>query len=332
MSRFRFIERAPHEQGFAAVFEREVVPILERQEEARAAALGRRDHWRGKVLKYGLPVVLVLAALSAWAFLSGWIVAGAITAFFAVFSVMAAGMVYFVIGRYHEKMWSQGMATEVLPIVCDFLGDVAYGDANIRPGTFRELGIVPSFSIDRVYDPVSGTHGGLRFDLAEVVLQRKTSGSNNQTRYVTAFRGLLMTIALEAPAPTIIFTRDRGGVGNWLKDTFSAGKHTRIEIDDPEFEAAYETFAEDPDAARAYITTGLTRGLLAVAQDEAQRDVVAAALKDRTLYLAIPRKEDFLNVGKLNAPMDTEGEIFHRFLSDLTLPRRVIDALRGARG
>ncbi len=317
MSDFQFRETKPHEQGFGEVFHREIVPILQRHEEERQAAAGNAKKWMLVAAAIGAAVTALLFAVGVWNF-------GIMAGFVAVF-------VPFGIKGSIQSKWRRGLSHEVLPIACDFLGELKYGSQKISPSAFTELGVTPRFSKVELDDAMTGSHGGLDYAITEArLIQRRSSGKSG-SKNVTVFRGLLMKIELAEPAPSIFFARDHGGVGNWFADVFSSHRRGRekIEIADPEFENTYETYADDPEAARAYITTRLTEGLMLVARAETGTDYVSAALSGKGLYIAIPRKEEFLQLGSLFRPLHFAERDFHELLDELTLPRRVIDAFRG---
>lgn len=315
-----FTERAPHEAGFAEVFRREIVPVLERHEAERVAIAAKARQWMLGTGAGGAALTIGLTAAGLWNFA---IIAGGLAAVFT----LAAKSTY-------EKKWQTGLSSEVMPIACRFLGELEHGRQAIQPARFREVGLVPSYTRAALEDPAIGTHAGLAYAMTEARLTERRTGSKGKTRNVTVFRGILMRIELATEAPSIFFARDHGKLGNWLADTFSSFRRdrTRIEVDDPEFEATYETYAKDEAEARAFITPRLTQGLMEVARSETGRDYVAAALAGKNLYLALPRSGDFLALGRLFTPLAVAEEDFHRLLADLTLPRRVIDALRGESG
>lgn len=315
-----FTERAPHEAGFAEVFRREIVPVLERHEAERVALAAKARQWMLGAGAVGAALVIGLTAAGVWNLA---IFAGGLAALFA-FGAKAT----------YEKRWRTGLSSEVMPIACRFLGDLEHGRLAIQPSRFREVGLVPSHSRAEMEDSVIGAHAGLSFAMTEAHLTDRRTGSKGKTRTVTVFRGILMRIELATEAPSIFFARDHGKLGNWFADTFSSFRRdrARIEVDDPEFEATYETYAKDEAEARAFITPRLTQGLMEVARTETGRDYVAAALAGKNLYLALPRSGDFLALGRLFTPLAVAEEEFHRMLADLTLPRRVIDALRGEGG
>lgn len=89
--------------------------------------------------------------------------------------------------------------------------EIQPGDGFIRAQTFR---MVPSFQRSSFEDMWSGTIGGRAFSLHEAHLQQKRSSGKN-SRYVTVFRGPVMTIAC-----------DREFLGTTLVER--AGKHKKF--------------------------------------------------------------------------------------------------------
>lgn len=313
----QFTEQGEHERGFADVFRREIVPIVDRHEEMRKAASRKAVLWITVSIVVGALGAALLFAIGIWNFAIMAGVVGVIAAF-GVFS-------------HHQKKWQTGLSAEIMPLACTFLGELEYGKQRIEPAQFSALGVVETFSGMTLEDPVNGTHAGLSYAMTEARLTQRRSSGKSGSKTVTVFKGLLIRIELATPAPSIFFARDRGGVGNWIADRFSAARRGRrkLEIGDPEFEATYETYADDEVAAREFITPRLTSGLMEVARAEAGRDYISAALSGRHLWLALPRKGEFLTLGALFRPLRVGEEDIHALLTDLMLPRRVIDALRG---
>ncbi len=315
-SAFAFTEETPLEHGFAHAFRDRIVPILRRQET-------QRQVMRRKAL-IGIGVsALAGAGAAAGSFMLGFDNGIFIAPAFAVAAAIGSY-------GYFQNKWTTGLSSEVIPVMCDFLGSMRHGGPALSPAEFEELGVVPTHTGVRLDDTVSGSHNGLGFTLTEARLTTRTSSGKGRTRTTTVFRGLLIRIELAGEAPDIYFARDRGGLANRLSEAFSPVRHgrERIEAGSPDFEALYETYASDPAAARRFITPRLTDGLLEIAQGETGRTrYVAAATRGRGFYLAIPRSDDFLALGSLFRPLNISEDDFHQCLADLALPRRVIEAL-----
>jgi hypothetical protein len=315
-STFTFTERTSLEAGFAHVFRDRIVPILRRQEKSRQVMRAKAMTWIGAAGLAG-------AAGTAAGFLLGW---GNATFIAPVLAVVAGFISY---GHYQKK-WTTGLMSAVIPVMCDFLGTMRHGGPTLSPAEFEDLGVVPYHTSASLDDTITGTHHSLGYTLTEARLTTRTRSSKGRTRTTTVFRGLLIRIELAGDVPEIYFARDRGGIANRLSEAFSPVRRGRDKIDTgaADFEALYETYTDDPAAARRFITRRLTDGLLEIARGETGAErYVAAATRGRGFYLAIPRTDDFLALGSLFRPLNVAEEGFHQCLADLALPRRVIEAL-----
>jgi hypothetical protein len=315
-NRFSFTEQTPLEDGFAHVFRDKIVPILRRQEKTRQVI--RRKAMTG----IGASGVAG-AGGAAGSFMQGWDPGLFIAPFFGIAAAMGA------YGHFQKK-WASGLSSEVIPVMCDFLGGMRHGGPALSPGEFEDLGVVPTHSGSSLDDTVNGTHNGRGYTLTEARLTRRTSSGKGRTRTKTVFRGLMIRIELAEDVPEIYFARDRGSLANRISEAFSSPRQGRekIETGFPDFEALYETYTDAPESARRFITRRLTDGLLEIARGETGRErYVAAATRGRGFYLAIPRSDDFLGLGSLFRPLNVSEGDFHQCLADLALPRRVIEAL-----
>lgn len=317
MAEFNFTERTPLEHGFAEVFRREIVPVLERYEASRAGYRRKALTGMGAAGAVGVGGVGLGLGLAS----PGGAFAAAVIGGIGAFGSRA----------YFESRWKGGMGAAILPVLCNFLGGMRYGAQEIDIAPFERLGVVPSHHRSRLEDPVAGQHKGIGWALTEAVLKRRSRDTKGRRKTRTVFRGLLIRIAIHGPAPRIYFARDRGGALNWLSETFSGSRRglDKIALDAPEFEATYETYTDDPERARGFIDQRLMSGLMEVAHSEAGKTYIACAMEGDWLYLAIPRRDDFLGLGSLFKPLTGFEEDLHEALDELDLPRRVIERLSG---
>ena len=318
MSNYSFTEKGPLEAGFEKVFHDRIVPILERNETRRKAAY--------RTLMLGLAVCGAAAV--------GIIVHAIVTESmdFVAF-VFAALIVAIVWSNWRTNRWNANASAELLPVMCDFLGNMSYGHLRIRLGTFQRLGLVPSgsnFTLGggksiELEDPVAGTHDGLNWSLAEAVITSK-SGDNHSESHE-----LLFEMEIQGDAPQIFFQMNVGKTLNALTALFSSQRKgmDRIETGNARFDKIYATYSPDPAAAMDFIDFNLTEGLILVAEAETGSNLVSCAIEGNTLYLALDRNSDFLGVGSIGTPFNMVEDDLHAALVDLDLPRRVLDQLRG---
>ena len=317
MTEYNFTESADHEKGFARVFHDRIVPILRHHET-------RRKEYRKKALT-GMGVSGaggVGAAGAGVSYESEYGFVGGVLGGVGAFGVKA----------YYENKWQSGLGGEILPILCEFLGEMEYGRQEISTGLFEKLGVVPNFDTSSVEDPVTGRHADLNWAMTEATLKTKSRDSKGRTRTTTVFRGLLFQIEIHGPAPRIFFGKDRGGMLNWFSETFSGSRKgmAKLEIGSPEFQEVYEVYTSDELAAQRFINERLTDGLMEIARIEGGKKYISCAMEGDHLYLALPRGGDFLGLGSLFKPLTKVENDLHEALADLDLPRRVIDRLKGA--
>ncbi len=320
MAELSFTERAPHEAGFAQVVEREIAPLLARREGERQRL--RRRALAGMVGAGGLGLTGAGAAVAGWAE-PGIGVAGAVVGGAGSWGVKA----------HCERRWQARLGADILPILCRFLGDMRYAgqaESGIDPGAFERLGLVPRHHRARLEDGVVGHHAGIHWSMAEAALVRRRR-VRRTSRSRRVFRGLLVRIRIDGPAPRILFARDRGWPLNRLAERLPGARRglTRIAVGGPEFEAVYATYTNDPVAARAYLDDRFVDGLLLVARHLRGGGHLACAMEGDGLYLALPRRRDMLALGSLFAPVSAVEEDLRAALDDLTLPRKIIAALSG---
>lgn len=318
-SHFSFTEREPYESGFGAVFADQIVPILQHHEAER------------KVFKRK-----ALTGMGGAGVFGGGSVAGGIATQtdLAMFGGGMVGVIGVIgVRAYFGHKWKSALSHEIMPILCDFFGDITYGKQKIRVGEFRTLGVVPGYDNASLEDPVSGSYRGIDYALTEATLTKKSRDSKGRSKTTTVFRGLLIEIGLHNAAPRIYFAKERGSLGNWFSERFGGARSgmERIEIPHRQYESLYETYAENSTSAIAFVTPEIVEGLLEIGRMHGSRPrYISAAMRNKSFYIAIPMSKGFLDVGSLFRSLTGVEDDLHQALADLTLPKRVIDAFMGA--
>lgn len=324
-----FTERTPLERGFAALFRDRVREPLLALEQERLSRLRKARGW-------GSIAVLVTAALVA------------LTLFGArgdwrLFAALVVGVLGLIGGlaAWHSQAsgWKGAVERTVMPAVCDHVGGLHYdghGGQGFPLGAMRGLGVLPAFNRSSLSDELRGTYHGTPFELVEARLKRRRRDSDGDTKTTTVFRGLLFHVGVPVEAPTrILIARDWGAIGNRLGTLFSGGQRAgmpRVEFDHPDFEAAFEVHADDPQAARDFMPPAFLDSLLAIGQEQGGRRGVkslTAGFEGRSFYLALARDGDFLRMGSLRTPVAEMEEDLHAIFADIELVHRIIDRLHG---
>ena len=162
MQDFSFTERTQREAGFTQVFNTRIVPILERHEKTRL------EQRRKALTGMGIAGTGTVGALGAGAYLE--------CDFGLVFGAFG-GFATWAVKSHFEKKWQKGLGQEVLPILCDFMGEMEYGEQKIDVHSFVNLGVVPHFNESSLEDPVIGRHDGLDWYMTEAHLKKKSRDS-----------------------------------------------------------------------------------------------------------------------------------------------------------
>lgn len=323
-----FTEQTPIETGFSDVFQRRIVPELDRLETERQDLL--RTARRHAAIPLGVAGAIALVILFTSDDLGGGLFGA------AVFLVIG-GLVALFLWKRQARRWGGSVSGAIMPAVCDFLGDLTYDQAarNRFPiDRIQGLGMIGSHNRARLEDRLEGRYRDTDFELVEAHLQSKSTDSDGDSRTKTVFDGLLFRIGVPEPVPTDILIARDYGMGNKLFELFasSTGRGMpKVPFDHDAFEQAFEVYADDPDAARATMPPGFLDNLLDIARSEGDRGAkgMTAAFQADSFYLALWRKGDFLKMGALTTPVgDMEPEL-HAVFDDLVLVRRIIDRLHG---
>ncbi len=322
----QFTEKTRIEEGFAAVYSAKIAPELERMETKRQALMAQAKRQIG--IPFGIAAVLALLTL---------LVSGFEDAVFVlvVTGVMSALAALWIWSRHAEK-WKGSIAETVMPVVCDFIGDVSYdrkARARFPVDTVRALGMVGEFSRSKLSDRLEGSYRDVPFELVEAHLE---SESGKDDRRNTVFKGIFFRIGLPEPAPTtILIARDHTEVANKIMSYFAGDSGRgmpRVEVDHARFEQAFEVHADDPDAARDFLPPAFLDNLLEIAENEGEErglEKMTAGFQGEWFYLALGREADFLEMGSLRKPVHGIEDDLHRAFADITLVHRVIDRLHG---
>lgn len=324
----QFKERTPLEKGFAERFESDVKPALLGLENRRIARLKAMRVQIGLIALLSLGAAVILYGIfsdnDAW--------------FIALIAPPAVG---FGLGQaaYKSQLrgWQNSVGSVLMPSICSHIGDLQYSSTpagRFPVDTMRDLRILEDFNRSDLRHFLSGLHRDVAYSLIHAHLKYHSSGKNSSTR--TVFKGILFRIAVPEAAPgRIVIIKDIGKLGNRLGAFFSGNRGRglpRVAFDHPQFEAAFEVYADAPGRARKFMPPAFLDILLSIGQREGGRRGargMAAAFRDKWFYLALSQDGDFMQMGSLETPVrDMERDI-HSVFYDIGLAFRIIDHLHG---
>lgn len=333
-----FTERSSIESGFAAVYRTRLAPRLNGLEQERQAVLA--------TAKRHVAIALAAGAALGLAFLLFGTGSDGMAGALVGFGVPLAfgGVAAFLLWRRQAAKWSGSAAREVMPVVCDFLGDLDHDRDAIKGfplERMQKLGVIRPFSKSEVSDRLDGTYRDVPFEIVEAKLindkSKSSTTADNDSRdssTSTQFKGLLMRIGVPDPIQgRILIARDYG-MGNKLMSLFGgAGRDLpRVETGHAAFEDMFEVHSDNPDPARDVLPPAFLDSFVQLAEAEGGRrgaKGLEAGFHEDSFFMALQRDDDFLAMGKLTTPADEIEEDLHRVFDDIATVRRIIDRLHG---
>jgi hypothetical protein len=314
------------ERGFAEVYRTRLRPRLDELQRQRNTAVQR--------------TLLELAALIALAIFAGFIAWDYLGEDYlgplVIGEALAASGGYMLVRR-RSRGWRDRMFAIVMPEITGFIGNLDYSKGAPDPDfadAFHTRNLVGAHNRTDIEHHIAGTRRGTPFEVAQAHLEQVSRGRNN--RRDTVFKGLLVRVrAPFSVSPMIHIARDYGGVLNRVAEVFTLGhrrNRERVVFDDAAFEDRFAVYSADADRARAIITPGLARALIAIDDEiggQGRNAPLTAVFDGEWFYMAIPRRQDLLAMPSiLRGEIDLEAAI-HDIFADMTRLQRLIDRLHG---
>ncbi len=243
-----FVERAPHERGFAEHFERHIKPKLLEIERARLDALAAiRKRLLIAVL---IGAVFVLTVIVMWANVvagNEWI------AMVLYISAVAGGWLWYWV-RGPTRQYAVDRKHVIIPEVLKFIGDFHYEPrGKIDEETLRASRLFKPWKRYDSEQLVSGSHLGRPFQFAEVELSKGDSG----------FKGFILTLEMSSwTSHMTIAVRGRGIVPDLFGGVLKSFKGLqKVWFDHAEFEHEFEVYSTSEEESRKLISPELIAGL-----------------------------------------------------------------------
>jgi hypothetical protein len=315
-----FAETESHETGFAAHYDAEMRPLVDRFEQARIAALTTAR----KRLFWAVPIILAVAVGSG-AFLFSlptedddpiaWFLGGNGILIFLTYA--------WVHGPVSDYKLS--IKNEIFPRILSFLGDFSF---TAEPGdlidAYERSGLIPSYDDEETEDRIAGSYNGVAIDLFETRLT-KEEGSGKNRRTVVKFDGIAITLSMHKKfkGKTLV-RRDKGAILNWFGDKFS--KLEKVHLEDPRFEDEFEVYSDDQIEARYLLTTAFMDRLLTLRTAFAGKGL-ECSFYDNRLFMMIPVSENMFETGSVFEPEDFIDDA-KRLLKEMATIFSIVDTLK----
>jgi hypothetical protein len=324
-----FIEKSPHEDGFAAVFAAEIAPRLEAVEAERRS---RQRAIRNRALILaGIALAVVIGGIVGFSLQA----VEAVAALAAVVLSAAFGLGWnWMLGP--RKAHRDALREVLVGPVCRFLGGLRYArdpEGAVDAKRFAAHGLVADHEEAHTEDLFEGRHRGTSFRMVEARLRARHSARAGRRQH-NVFQGLLFEVQVPVPfGGRTLISADRGLVAAAIAGLFEAGDADRIQkvaFDDPAFEARYQTYSDDPAEARRLMSSAFRANLVALAEAH-DEPPLGAAFAEGIFRLALPTKRDLFEPGSIwRSALRSENDA-RRLLAEVATPIRVIDYLHGVR-
>lgn len=313
-----FVEQESYEVGFAAVYNREIVPYLRELEERRTRAIARSHR-----------IIAAIALVSLFLAWRAYLLDPVLPIMPIAFGGFAS--LFFYISR-GDKL--QGELTAFIrPVLSDFLEDISFSEESsaeeVQLEKLERLCLVPKAD-SRAFGPrISGNWRGVNYKLVKASCVERYSDHENKQRTRTLFSGILVEIECSNPMPTIVFLPDFGKIANQLYSWATRNARPPHKLDLPdELERAFEVYTDDRDRAMEALDTSFGQKILKMSEEfQGSESHMSTAFQGTAFFMAIRLNHGFLSFDVMNRPLSEVDEKIHQAFRDLTIPRRIIDQL-----
>ena len=176
----------------------------------------------------------------------------------------------------------------LFPEIFGFIDGVSYSHGR-APWFLAEINTMKMvrFSSSENDDVLSGSHGGLSFELVEAKLILG-SGKHKDT----VFSGLILHFKLDTPFPGLLYAAKRGNwLQQWVREMFGTDVDL-VHANDPALDGIYDFHTNHFSAARPVVQGPLAQALHYLRNEWYEGDV-RIALRNDECFLLLPSKRDY---------------------------------------
>lgn len=319
MADFTFEEQANHEKRFALFHQQKIAPILESLEAQRLAL---KEKARKRAVIVGtITLVLALLALN-------------VHPFFPIFPLLFGSAFTFVTYDTMGDKFRTSLTEKIAPLLCKFLGQTQYQrhpEPDFLPiDQLQQLSLLPNNGRYTLKEAVHGTWRDVSFRLLDAHFFTTERDYNDKQRRTTIFSGIVIEVDCPVHMPIIVFLPD---FGNLMNRVFKwAGRNAlpahKLAFPDSDLESIYEVYTDDVEQAQKLLKPEFGNKLLRFSkQFQGRNRTLRAAFKGQKFYMAISLPHDFLNLNAYHDSLENFDGRLRAALSDLTIPRKIIDQL-----
>ncbi|MBT7758575.1 MAG: DUF3137 domain-containing protein [Rhodospirillaceae bacterium] len=264
-------------RGFNDYYQQNIRRKLADLEASRSAAIQRRN----KRLLVGVPIMLVLSVLAVANIEEDTILQDVVGMILFLGWLATFG---YAIG---DSRKIKGMAKGVMIESLSAFFQLTYGTRtpSIEMRLFRETGLVPEYDGWVAKEAFSGDRDGVHMVMAEVRLYDH-SRKGGRRRRVTKFQGAVLQFGQPKQFLGQTVALARRGLATNIVDQIIRGK-PRIRLENQEFEALFDVFADDEVEARYLLTPLFMERMVGLAELVGKGSDLRFAFADNQLLVAV---------------------------------------------
>lgn len=231
---------------------------------------------------------------------------------------IVALIIYVIVSSSAKKDYCYGFKAMVMPRLVKGFGDLTYSpQSGLSESEFNRANLYQNPDRYNCEDLIEGTIGATRVRMSEVHAedeQKSTdSKGNTTTTYSTIFRGLFVIADFNKNFNGTTYvvpeglSGSLGGFGRGIQSLGGtlSGRGALVQLEDPNFERAFVVYSSDQTEARYILSSSLMSRLMNLKSHFNSN--VSAAFISGSLYLMIPKQDDWFEPPSLNTPLTFEG-------------------------
>lgn len=307
---YQFNESHPEFRGFSEYYRSELLPDLIQTELRRKQALA-------KVYKIVPMVGLVAVVIAALLWLKS-------QNFVATIVPLGFGAVG-ATGIYNHILKDVQSETKghLVGGICKFIGWTFNSEPTVRPNMTQLCNnhLLPSrYDRTKFEDHMSGLAHGATFNSIECHLEREDRDSDGDTKWVTVFRGAVMTVEFPRRfAGRTVVLRDSG-----LFNSKKKAGMKRVGLVDPKFEKIFEAYGTDQVEARYLLTPDFMQSLVDL-ETYVNGKKIRFGFLDNILHIVVETENRFEAGSMLKSLTDSERT--QKILNEIGAVYDVIDGI-----
>ena len=232
--------------------------------------------------------------------------------------LILACIIYAIIASSANNSYSGGFKQMVTPQLVKEFGDLTYSPAaGMSEAAFNRANLHQNPDRYNSEDLIEGTIGATRVQMSEVHAENRQQHTDSKghttTTYTTIFRGLFVIADFNKNFNGTTYvvpeglSGSLGGFGRGLQSLGGtlSGRGALVQLEDPNFERAFVVYSSDQTEAR-YILSSALMSRLIILNSHFNSDISAAFIGG-SLYLMIPKQDDWFEPPNLKTPLTFES-------------------------